>query len=163
MEYSSCPTDLVRASASVVWDLLTNPAGWGEFFDIRITRLCPEGPAAVGQKIYGETGPSILHLKVEFEVRKIDPEQYRLDLAIRLPFRLAVQETVNCIPAGPDQCRVVYHCDFSLPPGRLGRLTRLALHRQIDAGPADSLRRLKLAAQKVYAIRRPPPAESLQN
>jgi hypothetical protein len=78
--YSSCPPDIVNAPVSVVWSLLTNPAAWGRFFDLRIIGINPEGPAAVGQIVYAESGPSILHLKLEFQFLKIDPAEHVLEL-----------------------------------------------------------------------------------
>jgi hypothetical protein len=63
MKHVSCPTALVHAPLDIVWALLTEPAGWKEFFDIRITRVVPPGSAVVGQRIYGESGLQFLHLR----------------------------------------------------------------------------------------------------
>ena len=89
MSYSSCPTTIVNAPVRVVWGLLMNPAGWGEFFDVRIIGMSPSGLATAGQKIYAESGPSFLHLKVEFRFVEIDPERHALGLDVRLPFRVS--------------------------------------------------------------------------
>ena len=150
--YSSCPTDIVNAPVSVVWSLLTNPAAWGRFFDLRIIGINPEGPAAVGQIVYAESGPSILHLKLEFQFLKIDPAEHVLELVGRLPFRLMVHESLSCVSIGPNQSRVSYNCNFSTPSGWRGALMHLVLRRKFDTGPSDSLRRLKRAAEKAYRL-----------
>jgi Polyketide cyclase / dehydrase and lipid transport len=152
MTYSSCPTAVVNAPVRIVWRLLTKPAGWGEFFDVRITGTSPDGLAVVGQKIYAESGPSFLHLKVEFQFVEIDPERYRLGLDVRLPFGLSVRENLDCAALDPDHCRVNYHCDFSLPTGWRGAIARPVMRRELDAGPIDSLSRLKRAADQFHAL-----------
>ena len=152
MTYLSCPTAVVKAPVSVVWSLLTNPAGWENFFDIRIIGISPEGPAAVGQIIYAESGPSILHLGLEFQFLKIDPAEHVLELAGRLPFRLMVHDSLTCVSLGPNQCRVSYSCNFSPPSGWRGALMRLLVRREFVTGPSDSLQRLKGAAEKAYAL-----------
>jgi hypothetical protein len=40
------------------------PAAWEDVFDVRVGSIDPPGPAIVGQKISGETGLRILHLKL---------------------------------------------------------------------------------------------------
>ena len=117
MTHASCPTAVINASADTVWRLLTEPAGWGDFFDVRITRVVPAGPAAVGQRIYGESGPRLLHLKLEFECVAIDADHYRLMLNVRLPFGITVREDLNCVPLQRNQCRVNYRCEFGFPTG----------------------------------------------
>ncbi|MGH6681373.1 MAG: SRPBCC family protein [Bradyrhizobium sp.] len=152
MAYTSCPSVMVNAPVDVVWKLLTKPIGWGEFFDVRVAGIYPDGLAAVGQKIYGESGPSFLHLKVEFQYVEIDPERYRLVLDVRLPFGLSVLEDLNCVAIGADFCRVNYRCDFSLPVGWRGVIARLVMRRELDAGPIDSLSRLKRAAEQLHGV-----------
>ena len=147
MTYASCPTTVIDAPVNRVWSLLTLPADWGNFFDVRITRVDPDGPAVVGQKFYGESGPPVLHLKLRFQYIEIDPVQYKLRVDVWLPFGLAVRETLNCVPLEENQCRVNYHCEFSFPTGWRGAIARLVLRRELDRGPVDSLSRLKRAAE----------------
>jgi hypothetical protein len=71
MFYASCPTAVVDAPAAVVWALLMEPAGWGNVFDVRVASVGPPGPATIGQKVCGETGPQFLHLKLEFRMIEI--------------------------------------------------------------------------------------------
>ena len=146
MNYASCPTAVVNAPADVVWRLLTEPAGWEGFYDVRITNVVPPGPAVIGQRIYGETG-RYLRFRLQFEFLKVDPAHHVLVFAVRLPFGISVREDMDCIPLNPTQCRVNYHCNFDLPDGWRGVLLRLILRRELDRGPVDSLLRLKRAAE----------------
>src|SRR5258708_33300300 len=88
----SCPTALVNAPIDVVWKLLTEPAGWTEFFDIRITRVDPPGPAVVGQRIHGESGPRFLRLVVTLEYTEIDAVRRRIGLNVRVRRGITVGE-----------------------------------------------------------------------
>jgi hypothetical protein len=106
MSYASCPTAVVNAPVEIVWALLADPAGWGHVFDVRIDDLDPPGPAVAGQKIMGETGPRLFHLKLAFQVIQIDAERHRLVMDIELPFGIAVREELTCTPLNVDDCRV---------------------------------------------------------
>jgi len=124
--YASCPTAVVNAPAGIVWRLLTEPTGWGGVFDVRITKVDPPGPAIVGQKFYGESGPRLLRLRLTFEYIKIDPGPHVLELNVQFPFGVCVREELDCIPLSATQCRVNYHCNFSFPAGWRGALLRAA-------------------------------------
>jgi hypothetical protein len=143
--------EVIEAPIETVWDLLTNPAGWGGFYDMRVVKVDPPGPMTAGQRLIGETGPRWLHLDITFEFTRIDPEQHKLEFVGQLPFGLKVHEALDCTPLDGQRCRVNYHCNFELPPGWKGALLRRLLGRGFDSGPADSLQRLKRAAEHAYA------------
>jgi Polyketide cyclase / dehydrase and lipid transport len=147
MSYASCPTAIVNVPVDIVWALLTDPAGWGHVFDVRINSVDPPGRAVAGQKIAGETGPRLFHLKLVFLVIETDAERHRLVMDIKLPFGIAVREDLKCTPLDADHCRVDYQCDFNFPKGWRGALTRMLLNREMSAGHVDSLSRLKRAAE----------------
>ncbi len=67
---------MVSAPIEIVWSLLTDPTRWGDFFDVRITRVEPAGSAVVGQRFYGESGPSFLHIGLKFEYTEGDPHYF---------------------------------------------------------------------------------------
>src|SRR5258708_25889885 len=113
----SCPTALVNAPIDVVWKLLTEPAGWTEFFDIRITRVDPPGPAVVGQRIHGESGPRFLRLVVTLEYTEIAAVRRTIGLNVRLPLAITVPEDLGSTVVTDTQCRVNYHCHVRLPSG----------------------------------------------
>lgn len=150
MTYASCPTAVLDAPAEIVWQLLMEPARWGEFYDVRITKVDPPGPAVIGQKIYGESRLWFLRFRLKFECIRIDAVQGLLRLAVQLPFGIFVREEMDCTPLSPRQCRVTYHCNFDLPGGWRGVLLRLIMRSKLDTGPIDSLSRLKRAAERLY-------------
>jgi Polyketide cyclase / dehydrase and lipid transport len=151
MKYASCPTAVVDAPAEVVWRLLTDPARWGDFYDLRITSVEPPGHAVVGQRFMGMTGPSFLRLQARFEYVKIETDPFILGLEIELPFGILVHEEMDCVALNSRQCRVNYHCNFDFPGNWRGVLLRKMIGRKLDSGPADSLSRLKRAAEELYA------------
>jgi hypothetical protein len=147
-QHASCPTEVVDAPITAVWSLLTEPARWGEFYDVRIVRVEPQGPAVVGQVVHGESGPRILHLGVSFVFRRVDHERHEIALDVQLPLRVTVHEELDCRPIDHDRCRVNYHCNFNFADGWRGRFTRGLLWRDLETGPRDSLQRLKRAAER---------------
>jgi hypothetical protein len=148
MRYASCPTAIIEVPVDRVWTLLTAPAGWGEVFDMRLLGVDPPGPAAVGQVIRGETGLEILHLRLAFRMLEIDPEKHRLRMTVDLPFGLVVDEEIGCTALDHGRCRVAYRCNFDFPRGWRGAALRALLAGRLDSGPADSLSRLKSAAER---------------
>ena len=149
---------MVSAPIEIVWSLLTDPARWGDFFDVRITRVEPAGSAVVGQRFYGESGPRFLHIGLKFEYTEVNVAQHKLGLNVHLPFGITVREDLDCIPISSTQCRVIsstqcrvnYHCNFGFAKGWRGAITRTIIRRKLDAGPVDSLSRLKRAAEQRY-------------
>jgi Polyketide cyclase / dehydrase and lipid transport len=168
MRYVSCPTAVINAPVDVVWALLIEPAAWGGVFDVRVGSIDPPGtpdseilqiqnlgksslallPAIIGQKISGETGLRILHLKLTFRTIEIDPHQHRLCLDVHLPFGITVHEDLSCTPLDVDHCRVDYRCNFDFPRGWQGSLAKVLIYHGFDSGPKDSLSRLKHAAER---------------
>jgi len=148
MPYVSCPTAVINAPVDVVWALLMEPAAWGGVFNVRVGSIDPPGRAIVGQKICGETGLRILHLKLTFRMIEIDPYQHRLCLDVHLPFGITVHEDLSCTPLDVGHCRVAYRCNFDFPRGWRGSLAKVLIHHGFDSGPEDSLSRLKHAAER---------------
>ncbi len=139
---------IVQAPIDVVWQLLTDFASWGEFYDVRVKSIEPPRPAVVGQRMRGESGPRWLHLGVSFEFTNIEFHR-KLELDIQMPLGITVHEELDCVPVTDDTCRVNYHCHFGFPPGWRGKVVRWLLRRELDRGPADSLNRLKRAAERI--------------
>jgi hypothetical protein len=151
MKYASCPTAVVDAPAEIVWRLLTDPARWGDFYDLRITSVEPPGPAVVGQRFSRTKGPSFLRLQLRFEFVRIERDPFILGLKVHLPFGMVVGEELDCVGLNSRQYRVNYHCNFDSPDNWRGALLRMMIGRKLDSGPADSLSRLKRAAEELYA------------
>ena len=134
----------------MVWGLLTNFAGWGDFYDVRVKRVEPPGPAVVGQRMLGESGSRWLHLRVAFEYQRIDEPNHQLEIKAELPLGLRVLEDLDCVPIDASRCRVNYHCNFEIPDGWRGKLIRTFLGRELTAGPTDSIARLKRTAEAAH-------------
>ena len=150
MSYLSCPTAAINAPIDLVWALLVTPDDWGSVFDVRLVGVDPPGPAVVGQVVHGETGFRMFHLKLTLRIREIDPGSHHLGLDVELPFGLGVREDIQCTPLDDSHCRVHYRCDFDFPAGWRGAAMRAVLGRRLDSGPADSLSRLKRAAERLF-------------
>jgi hypothetical protein len=156
----ACPTGIVEAPVGVVWKLITNLSGWGRIFDFRVTSVEPPGPAVKGQRMLGEKGPRWLHLGMSFEYRLIDETHYKLEMDARFPLGITVHEALDCVPLEDGRCRVHYHCDFGFPGGWRGQLMRILLSRGLKTSPADSLSRLKRAAEQEHRGRKAEKRES---
>ena len=154
LHHASCPTAIVKAPIEVVWQLLTEPSRWDGFFDVRRVTATPPGTASVGQVVRAESGPRFLRLKLSFQFLEIEESRHRLLIDVNLPLGIAMREDLICIPLGKDQCRVNYGCKFEFPYGVAGVLAQLFLHKEINAGAADSLFRLKRTAEQMHASAR---------
>jgi hypothetical protein len=79
----------------------------------------------VGQTVFAESGPQLLHLKLQMRYLDIDAPTHQLG----------------------------YHCGFGFPArwlaGWRGALARCLMHRRINAGPLDSL--MRRAAEPLHA------------
>ena len=131
-------------------------ARYGRVDDYRVSKGSGSLDAAAmlivlaGQRIFGESGPRWLHLTVTLAYTAIDVSQRSLRLEVQMPLGIAVREELSCSPISDRQCRVNYHCHFSLPSGWRGALLRLLMRREFRVGPVDSLRRLKQAAERRF-------------
>ncbi len=150
MSYTSCPKVVINTPLGVVWALLTQPAGWGSVFDLRVRSINPPGPATVGQEIKAETGPQFFRLSLTFRIIDLDASCHRLWLDVELPFGITVFEDLRCTSIDADACKVAYRCRFDFPSGWRGSLLRMLLNRELDAGPIVSQIRLKRAAEQAY-------------
>jgi hypothetical protein len=145
--YASCPTDVVAAPVEVVWSLLMDTPRWGDFFDLRDVVADPPGRAAVGQSVTGHSGPRAFRFVVAFQIVMIDETAHRLCARVDMPFGLRVDEDLDVTPLPNRQCRIRYHCNFTLPSGLRGRVLKMLLGKELVDGPLDSLARLKRAAE----------------
>jgi hypothetical protein len=150
----ACPTAVVNAPIEVVWGLLMNTAGWGQFYDVKVLSVEPPGPAAPGQRLIGNPGPRLLPFRITFDFTVVDPVNHRLGIDGRIPFGIKVREDMNLIRVDDVRCRVNYNCDFTLPTGLRGAILRRVVGRGFDSGPADSLSRLKREAERIYSLSR---------
>jgi hypothetical protein len=123
------------------------PEGWGNFYDLIVTRVTPRGPARVGQEVVGVSPAWGLRFRVSARVIEVDESVHRLRIDFQMPFGLTVLEDMRLTRIDRDKCRVTYGCNFVFPRGWRGILLKLMMRNELEAGPADSLARLKRAAE----------------
>jgi hypothetical protein len=106
MGVNVCPTDRVQAPAEVVWELLMNPAGYGGFWQMKIDRVEPEGPAAVGQRV----SAWLLRpwLRIEGEIMEVDAARHAIRFHMRMPFGMVGDERISCTPIDVGSCMLSY-------------------------------------------------------
>jgi hypothetical protein len=81
----------------VVSVFLTEPHGWGTFFDLHIVSISPAGTGRVGQTLTAEAVRWLLNFKLALKFLVIDAFRYGLRLEAKLPFAVAVHEDLSCI------------------------------------------------------------------
>jgi hypothetical protein len=108
----------------------------------------------VGRQMLGVTGPLGLKFRVTFAFREIDADARRLLMDVRLPFGISVVEDRG----ETDQRRAMPRelpLQFRLSLRLARRSTAACPLPELDKGPADSLTRLKRAAERRWAESHP--------
>lgn len=103
---NACPADRVQAPVDVVWELLMHPAGYGGFWDMKVERLDPEGPAAVGQRLFAST--LCRRLRIDGEVLEVDHVRHAIRFRMNLPFGLVGDNRISCSPIDAGSCMLRY-------------------------------------------------------
>jgi hypothetical protein len=106
MSVNVCPADRVQAPVEIVWDLLMHPTEYGQFWDMTVERVEPEGPASVGQRIFA----SLLcrRLRIDGEVLEVDPVRHAIRFRMTLPFGLVGDNRISCSPIDAGSCMLRY-------------------------------------------------------
>jgi hypothetical protein len=100
MEVSVCPMAVVHAPVEVVWALLTDPAGYGAFWDLRVRRVVPPGPARPGQVVEGRPA--------RLTIEAVDAARHQIRYTATLPLGLTSLNVLTCTPLDPASCRVAF-------------------------------------------------------
>ena len=137
-----CPTDILLAPAERIWHLLTDPRKLAQWTGLKLV----EGPACLmsagDHLVLGAFG-----LRITFDVLEMrPPREFTLDVG--LPFGVTNHERVEITPIDAHSSRVTFNRHFVFPPGWRGQLIMKILGRRFVTRPADSLRRLKRAAEQ---------------
>jgi hypothetical protein len=103
-----CPIALVHAPAERVWDLLSDPANYAQWWDAQTRAITPAGGAQPGQRIEAQTTALVRRWNVNITVERIDHSQHVIDLTTRLPFGITVHNHITCIPLDATTCRVSF-------------------------------------------------------
>jgi hypothetical protein len=99
---------VVQAPAERVWELLMNPFGYGEFWDLTIERLEPSGPATTGQKFVGVTRGLCREWEIVGEVVEVDVERRQIHFRTMLPLGLVGDNRISCTPIDAKSCVLRY-------------------------------------------------------
>ena len=108
MAFSTCPIALVHAPAERVWDLLSEPANYAQWWDAQARAITPAGSAQPGQRIEAETTALGRQWNVNITVEHIDHAQRVIDLTTRLPFGITVHNHITCVPLDATTCRLSF-------------------------------------------------------
>ncbi|HEX8995448.1 MAG TPA: SRPBCC family protein [Ktedonobacterales bacterium] len=96
MGLSVCPAATVAAPVERVWELLSEPTLYDEWWDARTERITPEGKAAPGQMLYAKTSALGRQWDVTLRVEAVNPEKHQIQLNIGLPLGSVNHATITC-------------------------------------------------------------------
>ena len=105
---STCPIAVVHAPAERVWDLLSEPANYAQWWDPQPHAITPEGSAQPGQRIVAGTTALGRQWNVNATVEHVDHAQRVIDLTTRMPFGITVHNHITCVPLDATTCRVSF-------------------------------------------------------
>jgi hypothetical protein len=103
---STCPIAVVHAPAERVWDLLSEPANYAQWWDAQTRAITPAGSARPGQHIEAQTTALGRQWNVNITVGHIDHPRRVIDLTTQLPLGIAVH--IACVPLDATTCRVSF-------------------------------------------------------
>lgn len=83
-----------------------HPAGYGGFWDMKVERVDPEGPAAVGQRLFASTLCG--RLRIDGEILEVDHVRHAIRFLTHLPFGLVGDNRISCSPIDAGSCMLRY-------------------------------------------------------
>ncbi len=108
MGISVCPAAVVAAPVEDVWELLSQPSRYDEWWDAHTERIVPEGPAVAGQWVHAWTTALGKRVDVSFVIERVDPGKHEIQFKVTLPFGIAEDTTIKCTPVDATTSRVQY-------------------------------------------------------
>lgn len=108
MPVNVCPADQVQAPIELVWDLLTHPAKYGEFWDLTVERVEPDGPAAPGQRLTGWSRAMCRRWHFEGQINEVDALRHVIRFRMSLPLGIVGDNRLMCSPLDDRTCFVRY-------------------------------------------------------
>jgi len=108
MSLNLCPAAVVEAPIEIVWDLLSHLGRYGEWVDVQVQRVEPEGPAVVGQTLTATTSAFGRTWSVSITVEAVKSERHQLGMHVLLPLGLQMYEYLSCTPVTENSCRVQF-------------------------------------------------------
>lgn len=108
MAVTVCPVAVVAAPVESVWELLSEPTLYDEWWDMRTERIVPEGKASPGQVLYGHTSGLGRTWDVSIKVEMVDTEKHRVQFLASLPLGTTNHATITGTPVDTTSCRVQF-------------------------------------------------------
>lgn len=108
MSITACPAAVVAAPVEDVWDLLSEPTLYDEWWDARTERIVPEGKASPGQVLYAKTSALGRKWDVTLRVEGVNSEKHRVQLLISLPLGTVNHATITATAIDATSCRVQF-------------------------------------------------------
>jgi uncharacterized protein YndB with AHSA1/START domain len=108
MGFTICPAAVVAAPVESVWELLSEPALYDEWWDACTERIVPEGKAVPGQMLYAKTSALGRKWDVSLRVERVNPEKHQIQLYITLPLGSVNHATITSTAIDPTSCRVQF-------------------------------------------------------
>lgn len=108
MAFTVCPAAVVAAPVESVWELLSEPKLYDEWWDARTERIEPDGKATPGQVVYATTSAFGRTWDVTLKVEAVHPEQHQVELRVALPLGVVNHATVTAAPIDAISSRVQF-------------------------------------------------------
>jgi uncharacterized protein YndB with AHSA1/START domain len=110
MSISVCPAVVVAAPVESVWELLSEPTLYDQWWDAHTERIVPEGKATPGQIVYARLSAfgGAFKGRLTLRVESVDPEKHQVRIRATLPFGLVDDATITCTAIDAASCRVQF-------------------------------------------------------
>jgi len=108
MGFTICPVAVVAAPVESVWELLSEPTLYDEWWDACMERIVPEGKASPGQMLYAKTSALGRKWDVTLRVEMVNPEKHQIQLHVTLPLGIVNHATITGTAIDTTSCRVQY-------------------------------------------------------
>ncbi len=108
MGVTVCPVAVVAAPVESVWELLSEPTLYDEWWDARTERIVPEGKASPGQVLNAKTSALGRKWDVTLRVEAVNPEKHQIQLHATLPLGTVNHSTIGCTAIDAASCRVQF-------------------------------------------------------
>ena len=108
MGFTICPAAVVAAPVESVWELLSEPKLYDEWWDAHTERIVPEGKASPGQVLSAKTSGLGRTWYVTLRVETVNPEKHQIQLHVTLPLGIVNQATITGTAIDTASCRVQY-------------------------------------------------------
>jgi ligand-binding SRPBCC domain-containing protein len=108
MSLATCPTAVVDAPIERVWNMLSQPSMYDQWWNAHTHTIAPEGTAHAGQLIHARTIEFGKTWDVRIVVERVDELRHTLDLTTRGPLGITVRNHIVCTPMDDSRTRVSF-------------------------------------------------------